>query len=406
MPEFAYKAINQNGANVRGVVDAASQAMAFDQLTTQGLFATSVIPAKEKSSGGRWARFIPFRKSVSENELALMIRRLATLVGADISLLESLDAMSSQVHSSVLRDILNIVKEDVRRGQSLSKALARHPHVFPELMVSMVRVGETGGILGTILEDLADTMEQDKEVRTEVRVALAYPALVLCLALATVAFLLIVVIPRLALVFAGMRTALPLPTVILLGAGKFMGSYGLLLLPLVLFGIIGIERWRRSPGGKIFFDRLLLWVPVVGDVTRKSSVARFARSLGTLVKGGVPLMEGLGVVKEVLDNVLLGQALDRIKERIRKGESMARALRDESIFPEMVRYMLSAGEESGHLDQMLLKVAHIYDVESRAAVKVMLSLLAPLLILVVAGIVGFIAVAMLLPIFQINQMIR
>jgi general secretion pathway protein F len=405
MPEFAYQAMDSAGARARGTLSAASRATAMEQLEGRGLFVTHIEEEKSAEEGERRRWALPFVPVVSSNELTLMVRRLATLIGAGIPLVESLKALSTQVESPAFRHILSEVKEEVQRGQPLSRAFSHHPHVFPEIMVAMVQVGETGGILSTVLEQLADFSERDREIRSEVLSAMAYPVLVLVLAIATVGVLMTTVVPKIGLMFAGSKVLLPTPTVVLLAVSGFFKSYVLYILGVVVVAGIAFLRYVRTERGRLAFDSAKLQLPLIGKLTRRTAIARFSRSLGALVRGGVPLMEALNVVKRVLNSAAMTRAIERMQERVRKGDPMARGLRDEPLFPEMVRYMIGTGEDSGHLDEMLFKIAEVYEMETRNAVKVALSLLSPILLLLVALLVGFIAFSLLLPIFRLSQTI-
>ncbi|MBX3729940.1 MAG: type II secretion system F family protein [Candidatus Sumerlaeia bacterium] len=402
MSQFAYQALDEAGRRVSGIEESPNRTAALDRLTARRLFVTRIEEAGATGSR-RWRDGLTILPPASAGELVLFYRRLATLLAAGIPLLEGLDAIAGQTSNARLAAVLGQVRDDVRGGRSFSEALTRHPRVFPELVTSMARVGETGGILGPVLDQTADFTQRDHELRTEVLTALAYPIIVLLVATATVVLLLTTVIPRLSTLFQGMEAALPLPTRMLLGASDLFSSWGWLLLILLVAAGVGLHRLRRTPRGAEFIDRTRLRLPLLGTLATKATIARFARSLGALLHGGVPLMEGLDVVDRVLGNRVLTDAVERVKDRVRRGESLGRSLRDEPLFPDMVKYMVSAGEDSGKLDEMLGKVADIYELETRQLMKVTISLLAPLLILVLAAVVGFIALAMLLPIAQINQ---
>lgn len=406
MPEFTYKALTAEGKHASGIHSAPTQAAAMDQLVTQGMFVTTIAPAAEPGKGKSAAFTLPFCPIVSSAELVLMIRRMATLVSSGIPLAEALKALCGQVESANFKQILHEVTDDVQEGKALSKAMARHKKVFPEIMICMVRVGEAGGILPTVLEQLADFMERDREVRSEVKAAMAYPSLVLLVAFGTIIFLMTTAVPKLKVMFESMdESLLPMPTKILLAVSGSMTTQGLWLLGIIAIIFTVLSRWKKSATGRRFFDQAHLSIPLIGKLNRHAAIARFTRSLGALLKGGVPLMEALEVVKRILDNQVMNEAVERMKERVRKGHGMSKGLEGEKLFPEMVRYMIAAGENSGALDDMLLKIADVYEMETRNTVKMLLGLLAPLLILMVAGVVGFIAMAMLMPIFKLNQMI-
>ena len=323
MPLFNYRALDGMGVKTRGTVDAVSKTVAMDVLSDRGLFVTRIGEEHTKEEKPA-VRFLPFISPVSSNEIVMLNRRLATLIGSDIPMVESLKATTNQVENRAFRRILEQVTEDVKQGHSLSNALSKHPRVFPDLMISMVRVGETGGILSSVLGQLADFTEKDKEIKAEVKTALAYPALVLTLAIATVIFLMTFILPRLAEFFMGMRVSLPLPTIMLLSISTFIQRYAVyVFIPFVVL-LIGLVKWVRTSKGKRFYDSISVGIPFLGGLKRKSAIARFCRSLGALVRGGVPLMEALDVVKHILNNVPLQEALDRVQERVRKGDTMSR----------------------------------------------------------------------------------
>lgn len=402
MALYRYQAVDRDGKRVKGTHEAVCREAALDHLlSAQSLFVTTIEETAAKRGARPWANF---GARVGTMDLVLFYRRLSTLIASDIPIVESLNAIETQTENQAFGNVVGQVKEDVRHGKGLSEALAKHPRVFPEIMVSMVRVGETGGILPPVLDQLAEFTERDNEVRTEVKTALAYPAVVLTMAAGTVAFLMLSVVPRLTVMFEGFAVTLPWPTRVLMAMSNFVGAYGFALLAGIVVLLAVIAKILRTPKGREGFDAWSLRAPLYGRVLTKTLLARFSRSLGALLQGGVPLMEALDVVKRVLGNVLLTNAIERVKERVRKGESLGASLRHETLFPEMVKYMITSGEDTGKLDEMLHKVASVYEMESRQAIKITVSLLPPILILLVAAVVGFIAFAMLLPIFQINQM--
>jgi general secretion pathway protein F len=405
MPDYNYIALDQQGGKVKGSLSAASKAAAMDSLTNQQIFATRITECRVGSGSGESFSLNPFNSRISSREIILMIRRLATLISADIPLVESLSAICGQVESDAFKRVLTQVRDDVKGGLSLSQALSKHDNIFPELMISMVQVGETGGILDSVLEQLADFSERDQEIKSEVKAALAYPSIVLALAIATVTLLMTVFVPKLNTMFGSMAASLPGPTRLLMNISEYATTWGIWVALLLAAIATGGYFWSKKPEGREALDSIKLRLPLVGSLVRKTSIARFARSLGALARGGVPLIEALDVVKKVLNSPTMTLAIERVQERVRKGDSMAQGLTHETMFPEMVRYMIAAGEDSGKMDNMLFKVADIYEMETRYAVRIMLSILPPLLILLVAAIVGFIALAMLMPIFQINQMI-
>ena len=401
MPVFSYTALDGKGAHVSGSLSAESLARAMESLERERIYVLEIDASDEAKAAparrGGWAH-------IPERERVMMIRRLATLVSADIPIVQCLEAISTQVESAQFGRVLTEIQEEVKQGKSLSAAMAMHPRVFPRLVVAMVHVGETGGFLSPVLDQLADLLERDRAVRGEVLGALIYPARVMSLAVGTVAVLMTTIVPRLSTMFTSMHTTLPLPTRMLLWLSGAVDRVGFGVLIVILASVAGLVLWRRTAGGRASLESFRLRLPLFGTLLRKAAIARFSRALSALLAGGVPLMEALDVVKEVLASPLLTAAVSRMQERVRKGDPLARGMAREPLFPPMVGYMISAGEDSGRLDAMLAKVADIYESETKAAIRAALNLLSPVLILLVAAVVGFIALAMLLPIFQINQM--
>jgi type II secretory pathway component PulF len=330
---------------------------------------------------------------------------MSALLGAAIPIPQALDGLAEE-ENPALRDVILKLAESVRKGASLSAALEEHPSLFTKLYVSMIRVGEEAGVLPKVMADLADLLEHEDEVRGEVVSAVAYPMFVLGFGLVTVTVLLTWVMPRLFGMLQEMLQVLPLPTLILLRLSGFMHQYWLGVL-LGLSGLVaGIWYYRRTAEGAELWDRAKLQLPVMGSVFRAAALGRFARTLGTLAKSGVSLLPALKIVENTIGNRVLAKQVARVAEETRGGDSLAGPLRKMNIFPRTVVQMIDVGEESGRLDEMLLKVAEIEERHMRARTKTLISLLAPALILVVGALVGFIVIALLLPIFKMSSAIH
>ena len=403
MPVFQYKALNLAGSRVRGVVESESAPLAVQALVRQGLYATEVRAAEEAGASG----LRQFRlKRISQIELVLFLRQLATLVNSDVSLVQSLSLLERQVSNVAFREIIGSVREEIQGGRDFSQALALWPRVFTPLIVSMVRVGETGGVLGPILEELAGITERDHQIRSEVRAAMVYPIVVVVVGVLVVGILMAFVVPKLTEVFMDMGGALPLPTRALLAISVAVRRYWW-VVAFALGGLfLALRAWRATEEGRLRYDWMALRFPVLGDLARKASICRFARALGVLLSGGVPLLESLQVVKGVLANAALGKAIEQASSGLRQGGSLARELEKEEMFPPLVIHMIGVGENSGNLDKMLIRIAETYEWQTQMAIKVMLSLLGPMMILGLAVVVGFIALSLVLPLFSMSELIR
>ncbi len=403
MPEFQYKAYDSAGQLVAGVIDSDSQALAMQALRGRSLHPKEIRLADETKSapdgGFAWGR------RVKKVETALFLRQLATLVSADVPLVQSLSILERQTTNPALREVVHEVCQDVQGGVEFSKALAKWPKVFPQLVVSMARVGETGGVLGIILEELAGITERDQQMRTEVRTAMVYPVIVVVFGVLVVAILMGYVVPKLTTAFDDMDVALPFLTTILLEISALVKSYWWAALASVAAVFVAGKAWRATDEGRFHSDMAMLKAPVLGSLLQKSSVARFSRALGVLLHGGVPMLEGLAVVKGVLANAALGASIDRAASGLKEGDSLARRLSKEPLFPEMVTHMIGVGENSGELDRMLIRIAETYEFQTQQAAKVLMAVITPVMIVGLAVIVAFIALALTLPIFSMSQLI-
>ncbi len=413
MTAFRYQAIEATGGAVKGVIEAEDRKSALQLLGRRGLFPSRLEicspgataeaePVTEKTaaptaaSGGR----------VRRKDVTAFTREMAALLGAAIPIPQALDGLGEEEENPALKQVVLRLGEAVRKGLAFSSALEEHPRLFSKLYVSMVRVGEEAGVLQKVLADLAELLEHEDEIRGEVIAAVSYPAFVLVFGIFTVMILLTVVLPRLFGMLQEMLQVLPLPTLILLRVSSVLHQYW----PGLLVGLGGVTagvRWYvRTPQGALLLDKLKLRLPVVGGVFRSAALSRFARTLGTLVKSGVSLLPALKIVENTIGNLVLAKLIDQVAEETRGGDSLATPLRKLGIFPKTVVQMIGVGEETGKLDEMLLKVADIEERHMRARTKTMISLLAPALILVVGALVGFMVIALLLPIFRMSRAIH
>ena len=410
MQKYAYYALNREGKQIFGVIAADNQALALNDIRSLGLFPTNVREAT-KGDERRAARK---KKGIDEfyfggvktKELVVMTRQLSTLIDAGLPLLRSINVLVAQLKPCKLRDILREIASDIQSGSTFAESLAKHPKQFDRLYVNMVRAGEVGGLLETVLQRLAIFMERREALKRRVKGALIYPIAVILIAGGIVSFLLLKVVPVFADIFTEFGGDLPAPTKVLIAAGDFMIYKWWILLTALCWTIIGLKLAMRSKQIKRVFDRVILKVPLVGDLVTKVAVARFARTLGTLITSGVPILQALKITRETIGNEVVQNAVDAVHESVKEGDTIAAPLDKSKVFPPMVVNMIDVGEETGSLDAMLVKVADIYDAEVENAVDAMLSLLEPAIIIVLGGIIGFIVVALYLPIFTLGDQIN
>ncbi len=405
MPKYAYKAMNKEGKETFGIVDSENQALAINDIRQMGLYPTKVYEARKsdekrarKDKGGLSELYFG---GVKTKELVIMTRQLSTLIDAGLPLLRSINVLITQLKPCKLRDILKEVRDDIQSGATFSEALAKHPKEFDRLYVNMVRAGEVGGMLEVVLQRLATFMERRQALKRRVKGALVYPVAVMLVATGIVWFLLSYVVPEFAVIFEDFGANLPWMTQFLIKCGDF-ARFEWWKVALYFNGtIIGIKVLGKVHTVKRIMDRVVLRIPLVGDLITKVAVARFSRTLGTLITSGVPILQSLRITKETIGNEVIENAIQKVHDSIKEGDTIAAPLDEAKVFPVMVVNMIDVGEETGSLDAMLMKVADIYDAEVEAAVEAMLSLMEPVMIVVLGFIVGFIVVAMYLPIFSL-----
>lgn len=420
MSVFRYQAVESTGAAVEGAIEAQDRKSALQLLGGRGLFASKLeldsagsagdgpvsIETAEEGTGARAVSSAVFGRSVRRKEVTAFTREMSALLGAGIAIPQALESLQAEEENPALREVLKQVAQSVWKGAAFSTALDEHPRLFGNLYVSMVRVGEEAGVLPKVMTDLADLLEHEEEVRGEVVAAVSYPLFVLSFGLITVTVLLAVVLPRLFTMLQEMLKVLPWPTLVLLKVSGVLHAYWPWLLAAVIAGIAGARWYVRSPAGAAAWDKARLRLFILGPIFRTAALSRFARTLGTLIKSGVSLLPALKIVEQTIGNRAMAAQLAQVAEETRGGDSLAGPLRKLRLFPGTVVQMIDVGEASGTLDDMLLKVAEIEERHMRARIKTLISLLAPVLILVVGAIVGFMVIALLLPIFRMSRAIH
>jgi general secretion pathway protein F len=406
MAQFQYRATDAEGKILEGMIDAADRGVAVARLQDRGLIPLKVgEPTAQKS--GLASISLPtfsFKRGVRGRDLLIFTHEMSTLLAAGMPLDRSLSILTDLSERAELKAIVADVLQSVQRGKSLAEALAQHPKVFPPIYINMVKAGEIGGVLDHVLGRLTDYLERANELRDEVRSAMVYPLILLFTAFISVTVLLTYVLPKFGSIFAHAGHALPFTARMLLATSDAMRSYwwaGVLVAGAIGFGV---THFLRTPGGRLKWDQFKLRLLLIGDLTRKIAVARFARTLGTLLKSGVPMLQALEIVREVTGNLVLAQAIDEVKVGVRGGSGVAQPLNHTGVFPPLALQMISVGEETGKLDEMLIQVADYFDKEVRQSVKRLTSLLEPALLLFGGVVVAFVVLSMFSAIFSINNM--
>ncbi|GAO02523.1 type II secretion system inner membrane protein GspF [Anaeromyxobacter sp. PSR-1] len=406
MPVFEYKAYDAQGKAIQGLREADSPKALRSVLRRDGVFLTEVLG--EQQVKAQQAREVSVRRwmvgRVGPVNLAIATRQLAVLVGAGIPLVEALTALVDQVEHERLKRVLGDVKQRVNEGAALADALAAHPRVFSTLYVNMIRAGEHSGALEVVLVRLADFTESQARLRSKILGTMAYPAAMVVIGSIILGVLFTVVIPKITKIFEDTKAQLPWNTRALIAVSQFVADYWWLLLALVVLAIWGFLRWRRTPAGRAAWDRAALRFWIFGPLTRQIAISRFARTLSTLLRSGVPLLTAMEIVKNIVGNTRLADVIDQARDAIREGESIAAPLKRSGEFPPLVYHMVAIGERSGALEEMLGNVAKAYEDQVETTVGALTSLLEPLMIVAMGVVVAFIVFSVLLPILQINNL--
>jgi type II secretory pathway component PulF len=405
MPKFIYRAKQSPTEIFDGSIEASNRDDAIKKISELGYFPLEV--KEEKSVIRQKQDFsFSFSKRIKSNQLVIFIRQLSDLLDSGLTVLQSIELIQRQTQNPQLKTIVSQIGEFIADGNSLSAALSRYPDVFDGFFVSIVKSGEISGSLSAVLKRLADFSEREEEIQAKIRASLAYPVLIAIVGAITVFILLTFVVPKLIEMFIELSEKLPLPTVILINISDFFSAFWWAIAIVIALVILYIKRIYKTSEGKFAIDNFKLGTPFLGDFIRKSQIAHFARTLATLLANGVTIIQALDAVVEVLDNELLRQDTRRMLKEITDGSSLTNAISKSKYFPEVVVNLIAVGEQSGQPENSLFKIAESFERQTEQMIKIITSLLEPALILVVGLIVGFIVIAMLLPIFQMNLIIR
>ena len=414
MPTFAYKALDKGGKEIKGSIEATGEEAVAERLRSMGYYVTQINQQRLGMGQMDMADLPIFRmigKFVSRGKVKLkhlsaFSRQLATLIGAGLPLLRSLQILREQIEDKNLKEAVEHISRDVEGGNTLSEALAKHPKIFNRLYVNMIKAGEIGGALETVLDRLALFQEKAQAVRSKVKGAMWYPAVVITIALSVVAVIMIFVVPKFATMFEGLGAQLPYLTQLLVDISNNMVKYWFVPVIIVIAIIMFFNFLKRTSYGSYLIDRALLRMPIFGAIVQKSAIARFSRTFGTLLDTGVPILQTLLIVKDTSGNEVISRAMVDIHSSIRDGDTVSEPMKKFDIFPPLVVHMIAVGEETGALDKMLIKVADAFEREVDDAVDGLAKLIEPLLIVMLGGIIGTVVVALYLPIFSISSAIK
>jgi general secretion pathway protein F len=408
MPVFEYTALDDRGKSTSGIIDAEGAQAARQKLRTSGIFPVSIKETQEtepKKGPGTFSLSSRFSR-IKPVEVAMMTRQLATLVGAGFPLVSALDALVPQTKSHGFQKILAQIKDLIVEGNSFARALSNYPGQFSPLYVNMVRAGETSGTLEIVLERLADITEKQQALKNRIQTALAYPIFMLIIGTAVLSILLIYIVPSITSIFADMNQVLPTPTRILILLSDFLKSYWWSVFIIITAGAVFLHRVKKTAKGRYWIDKTMLFLPGIGILVKKLSVARFARTLGSLLENGVSMLIALDIVKNIAGNKLISDSVETAAIEVGKGQGLGVALAGSGIFPQLSIQMIQVGEQSGQLETMLTKISDVFENEVEITILRLTSYLEPVMILVMGSIVAFIVLSICLPIFEMNQLIR
>jgi len=404
VPTYTYKVRTQSGDVISGVIDAPTPDAVAEQLFSKGYIPIKIESGEKAKStiAAGWQLF----GNIKAEDLIVFSRQLATLVTAGISFLRSLDTLAEQTKNKKLRKTIEDIRADIEKGSSFSDALARFPKIFSPLYVSMIKVGEEGGVLDDILERLASLLEHEAATKARIKAATRYPLIVIVSI--TIAFFVLTtfVVPKFAAIYQSAKVILPLPTRILIFINKAIRTYWPLLIAAAAGIVFMIRGYIRTPSGRWNWDKMKLRIPIIGDVVEKSVMSRFARIFSTLYRSGIPMLHSLDIVAGTLGNVIISRAVEVIKESVREGKGLAQPMAGTLVFPPMVTQMVAVGEETGALDDMLTKVSNYYDLEVEYAIKNLATTLEPVLLFLLAGVILFLALGIFLPIWDMMSVLK
>ena len=407
MPVYEYQALDNKGKSTSGIIDADGAQAARQKIRGMGHFPVSLkeVTEKDGKKDSRGASFSGLFSRITPAQVSLWTRQLATLTGAGFPLVSALTTLVSQTKTQGFTKIVARVKDSIVEGNSFASALALYPSVFSQIYINMVRAGETSGTLEIVLQRLADIMEKQQELKSRIQTAMAYPILMTVIGSIVLFFLMTFVVPNITTIFEDMNQALPAPTRFLIGSSDLFKEYWWVLVILLIAAIIALKAFRKTERGLVTTDRILLRLPFAGSMLRRIAVARFARTLASLLENGVTMLPAMEIVRNVTGNVIISRLIENASSDVEKGQALNQALAAGQVFPDLAVQMIQVGEQSGELETMLYKIADVYENEVQSTIMSMMAMLEPVMILVMAVVVLFIVLSVCLPIFEMNQLV-
>jgi general secretion pathway protein F len=407
MPVYEYQALDPKGKTITGIIDADGGQAARQKIRAMGSFPVKVkeVTGGDSSKETRGITFQGLFSRITPAQVSLWTRQLATLTGAGFPLVSALTTLVYQAKTQGFTKIAARIKDSIVEGNSFASALTLYPSVFSQIYINMVRAGETSGTLEIVLQRLADIMEKQQELKSRIQTAMAYPILMTAIGTLVLFFLMTFVVPNITTIFEDMNQALPAPTRFLIAASDLFKGYWWLLLVAAIATLVALKVFRKTERGLATTDRLMLRVPIVGSMLRRIAVARFARTLASLLENGVTMLPALEIVRNVTGNIIISGLIENASNQVEKGQGLAQALSADAVFPDLAVQMIQVGEQSGELESMLYKIAEVYENEVQSSIMSMMAMLEPVMILVMAVVVLFIVLSICLPIFEMNQLV-
>jgi general secretion pathway protein F len=407
MPVYDYQALDTKGKTVTGIIDADGAQAARNKIRALGSFPVKVkeVTGGESSKETRGVSFQGLFSRVTPAHVSLWTRQLATLTGAGFPLVSALTTLVSQSKTQGFTKIAARIKDSIVEGNSFASALTLYPSVFSKIYINMVRAGETSGTLEVVLQRLADIMEKQQELKSRIQTAMAYPILMTLIGTLVLFFLMTFVVPNITTIFEDMNQALPTPTRFLIAASDIFKGYWWLLVVAIVAALVALKMFRKTERGLASTDRAILRLPIMGSMLRRIAVARFSRTLASLLENGVTMLPALEIVRNVTGNVVISGLIENASNEVEKGQALGLALAADEVFPDLAVQMIQVGEQSGELESMLYKIADVYENEVQSSIMSMMAMLEPVMILVMAVVVLFIVLSICLPIFEMNQLV-
>jgi len=407
MTVYEYTAINTKGKTVTGIIDADGEMAAREKLRAQKVFPASIAEAynEKKKKEGLSLPSIHLFSGIKSGELTMMTRQLSTLVGSGFPLVSAIYALIPQAGSQALKRVLSRLKDSLEEGSNFADALANFPEIFSSIYINMIRAGEASGTLEIVLERLAEISENQQKQKNQIMSILAYPFIMILLSGGVLFFLLTYIVPQLTSIFSDMNQALPVPTRIILSISDFLSNYWWALIVLLIILFATFKKARKTKKGIYATDRLLLIIPGISTLMKKIAVARFSGTLGSLLENGIPMLTALDIVKNIAGNILIADAIKEASDKVEKGMGLGVSIEEAELFPHLSIQMIKVGEQSGDLENMLKKTAEVFENEVETSLTVLTSWLEPLIVVFMGAVIGFIVLSIILPIFEINQMV-